>query len=192
MIPITFSWSIQNCISSFPNIQKTVIPIQHWPLTSRSTCIIGFGHVFVIHPTYHIWHLGLNMTGCVAYIHDLDTKLTFQLKVNLIGVMTCLAFKSHLFYPLTYKYYAWQMSVSPWYDVLGKSMTSVWPLASISKLYIFTMDLSLSYQMLVYGCITMRHYIVYILDFFWHWPLTYMWVYMAYMGVILVSFTFLI
>ena len=68
------------------------------------------------------------------------------------------------------------MSVSSWYYVSHTFMTSVWPwpwpLTSISKVYIFTMNLTWqdplalwhSIPILVYGCITRRQHVVYILD----------------------------
>ena len=34
---------------------------------------------------YHIWHIGVS----VAYIHDPDTTLNFDLKVKFIGFLTC-------------------------------------------------------------------------------------------------------
>ena len=38
---------------------------------------------------YHIWHIGITMRRCVAYINDPDTTLTFDLKVNFIRFLTC-------------------------------------------------------------------------------------------------------
>ena len=81
----------------------------------------------------YLAHGSVTMRGCVAYIHDPDTTLTFDLKVKSVGFV----FGPQLFCPLTWSYYVWHMSVSPCYDVSRTFMTSVWPLTSISK-FIFS------------------------------------------------------
>ena len=58
-----------------------------WPVTS--VCFdIG---------TPYLAHWSITMRGCVKYIHDPDTTLTFDLKVKFIGFMTWLCVQASAF-----------------------------------------------------------------------------------------------
>ena len=65
------------------------------------------------------------MRGCVAYIHDPDRTLTFDLKVKFIGFMTWFYVRDTTFLSIDIGILFLHMSVSPWYNVSIIFITSV-------------------------------------------------------------------
>ena len=83
---------------------------------------------------YHIRHMSLlPKKRCVTYIHDPNTTLTFDLKVEFIGFMTWLCVWATASFVLWHSH----TMLCIMDDVSCTCMTSVWPwpLTSISKLY---------------------------------------------------------
>ena len=75
------------------------------PSVCLSVCLcMSFRHV-----TFSCFYIGLQyiayrcitMGGCVAYIHDPNTVLTFDLKIKLIGFLHGFVFRPQLFCSLT-------------------------------------------------------------------------------------------
>ena len=116
----------------------------------------------------------ISLRQCVAYIHDPDSMLTFDIKVKFIGF--CHVFMSHLWLllALMLAYHIWHMGLSPWEDVSSLFMTLIrsWTLTSRSNLeglwhdFVFRPQLFLSFDIvrlcLESECITMVRCVVYI------------------------------
>ena len=88
----------------------------------------------------------ITMVRCVAYIHDLDLTLNYDLKVNFIGFLTCFRVQASVFFVLWHNHSLFGMwvyhhgmmcSIHSWtlYDL------DLWP---HYQNYIFTMNLSLA------------------------------------------------
>ena len=70
----------------------------------------------------YLAHGCITMRRCVAYIHDPDKTLTFDLKVNFIGFCHVLMFNLLLLLTLTLAYHIWHMGLSPREDVSSTFM----------------------------------------------------------------------
>ena len=93
----------------------------------------------------YLAHGCMTMRGCVRYIHDPDTTLNFDLKVNFIGVLTFRV------WPITFfLVWHWLTIFGAWVSQFIGFLTcfSVWPIT------IFWFDTGLPY--LVHWVITMR------------------------------------
>ena len=108
----------------------------------------GFLTCFRVRPLTIFWcdidlpylaNESITMRGCVAYIHDPDSTLTFDLKVKFTRSTCC---------PLTKSYYVWHKCVSPWHGLSHTFMTLTFDLNI--KVYIFTMNLSLARSSLLF------------------------------------------
>ena len=140
----------------------------------------GFCRVFASDPwllfaltlTYHIWHSSITMRVCVAYIHEPDETLTFDLKVKFIAFLPWLCVWATAFCPLTWSYYFWHLSVLPLYDVSVAFMTfyDLDPWTQYQN-FIFTMNLSLAGPLLLFKIWVYHHEPKFVLP----WILTYMW-----------------
>ena len=117
----------------------------------------------------------ITMRGCVAYLHDPDTTLTFDPKVKIIGFMTWLCVRATAFLSfdtvtlclahecitmvrcVVYIHYL-SMTLTFDLNIKIKFSPGIWvwqdPLCFVRK----------AYQILTYGCIAMRQHIVYILN----------------------------
>ena len=84
----------------------------------------------------YLAHGYITMRRCVAYIHDPDTTLNFDLKVKFIGFLTCFRVRPITFFGLTLAYHIWHMCLSPRKDVSCTFMIQIgcWPLTSRSIL----------------------------------------------------------
>ena len=160
-IEITLSVRLSVCLSVCPS----VLQIRVRPITFLW---FDIGLPYLAHGC-------ITMRQCVAYIHDPDTTLNFDLKVKFIGFFTCFRVRPITFFWITLAYHIWHKDVSPSDNVSHTFMIPIqcWPLTSRSNLKAFVMsscticnsvsfDIGLPY--LAHGCITMRQCVSYIHD----------------------------
>ena len=81
----------------------SVVQIPVWPITFLC---LDIGLPYLVYGC-------ISMTRCVAYNHNPDTMLTFDLKVKFIGFLTCLFVRLEFFFALTLAYHIWKLGVSP-------------------------------------------------------------------------------
>ena len=95
-----------------------------------SVCWFDFGLPYLAHGS-------TTMRGCVKYIHDPDTTLTFDLKVKFIGFMTWLCVQASAFLSFDIVILCLARKCITMVRCVHTFMNSAWPwsLTSISKLY---------------------------------------------------------
>ena len=70
----------------------------------------------------YLAHGSITKKGCVKYIHDPDTTLTFEI----YRFMTWLCVQAPTFLSFDIDIIVWHVSVSRWYGLSGTFMNSVW------------------------------------------------------------------
>ena len=100
-----------------------------------------------------VWHWLLKLAHecitirlCVAYIHDQDKTLKFDLKVKFIGVFNMFRVRPIYFFSLTSGNHIWHMGLSPLEDVTRTFMFPIrcWPYTSVKFIgfcHVFMFDL---------------------------------------------------
>ena len=75
----------------------------------------------------------ITMRGCVAYIHDSDSTLTFDIKVKLRGYLLCLCVWPITLFAWTLAYHIWHLCLSPWENVSSTFMILIQPWTFTSR-----------------------------------------------------------